>query len=484
MSALSFYFHDYETFGTNPFRDRPSQFAGIRTDQNLNPIGEPDSFYCRMSEDYLPDIQACLITGIVPQQCERDGLSEIEFAARVHETLAMPGTCGLGYNSIRFDDEFTRNLLYRNFYDPYQREWQHGNSRWDLIDVVRLCYALRPEGIQWPEHEPGKPSFKLEDLASANQLVHTRAHDALSDVEATIGLAQLILKQQPRLFNYCLEKRTKKQISSLLNPATPQPVVHISSRFPAERGCLAVIWPICSHPSNPNGVIVYDLNTHPSELLDLDADEIHDRVFTPSADLPEGVERIPLKTIHINKAPVIAPLGVLKNVDQQRIKLNLTRCLEHLEQIKQVAPIAEKIAMVFTTAEFPHRDPEESIYAGNFLNQADKARLAELRTCQPHQLNQIADAFNDPRYPEMIKRYKARNFPQSLGTEETQKWFDFCRQRLQQQTESETPLWLAKLNEIKHLRQTGENEDKTQILDQLELFIRKKAEQYGLQTTP
>jgi len=161
----SFYWHDYETFGVDPCRDRPAQFAGQRTNRDLEPIGEPLVVYCKPARDVLPSPMSCLITGITPQRAERDGLIEAEFAARLHEELAEPGTCAAGFNSIRFDDEFTRNLLYRNFYDPYAREWENGNSRWDIIDLARMCYALRPAGVEWPRHADGAASFRLEDLS-------------------------------------------------------------------------------------------------------------------------------------------------------------------------------------------------------------------------------------------------------------------------------------------------------------------------------
>lgn len=192
MSEHSFYWHDYETFGRWPRRDRPAQFAGVRTDAELNEIGPSLMHYCQPAPDFLPDPESCLLTGILPQTCLEQGLPEHAFAAAIERELAAPGTVGVGYNTIRFDDEVTRHLFWRNLMDPYAREWQNGCGRWDLLDVVRCTYALRPEGIEWPRHEDGRTSFKLEHLTAANGLAHEAAHDALSDVRATIGLARLI----------------------------------------------------------------------------------------------------------------------------------------------------------------------------------------------------------------------------------------------------------------------------------------------------
>ncbi len=223
------YWHDYETSGIDPRFDRPMQFAGVRTDEDLNIIGEPLMIYCKPSGDYLPHPQAALVTGLTPQLAEKEGLNEAEFIKQIHDELAAPGTCGVGYNSLRFDDEFTRFTLFRNFYDAYAREWQSGNSRWDIIDMVRLTRALRPEGIHWPNREDGKPSFRLEDLTAANGIEHSGAHDALADVYATIEMARLIKNAQPKLYDYVFERRRKQALAPLLNLNERKPVVHVLS---------------------------------------------------------------------------------------------------------------------------------------------------------------------------------------------------------------------------------------------------------------
>src|SRR5690606_8867344 len=210
----------------------------------LNIIGEPLVQYCQPPQDLLPHPDACLITGITPQLARAKGIPENQFIANIHRELSAPGTCSVGYNSIRFDDEVTRYTLYRNFYDPYEREWRNGNSRWDIIDMVRACRALRPDGIEWPNNDDGKPSFELEHLTAANNLKHEAAHDALSDVYATIAVARLVKTRQPKLFDYLLKLRSKHEVAALLNLAQRKPVLHVSGMFPAERGCVALVLPL------------------------------------------------------------------------------------------------------------------------------------------------------------------------------------------------------------------------------------------------
>ena len=435
--TATFLWHDYETTGADPRRDRPAQFAAIRTTPDLEPVGEPLSIFCRPAPDVLPQPEACLITGITPQQMQRDGVAEAEFAAVVHEQMAEPGTCSVGYNSLRFDDEFTRQMLYRNFFDPYEREWKDGNSRWDLIDLARMCHALRPAGIEWPLRDDGTPSFRLEHLATANHLAQARAHDAVSDVEALIGLARLIRVRQPRLWDFHFALRRKQRVFELLDVARMTPLLHVSSRYPASRGCLAMIVPLAMHPGLPNAVIAYDLDADPRPLLELDADAIADRVFVARADLPEGIDRIPLKAIHANRSPALAPLGALKGVDLARISLYPERAMAHLERLRSADGLAAKLQAVFSRgdARAPAADPELALYDG-FLPDADKRLLRAVRQTPPERLAGRVFPFRDARYPELLFRYRARNWPDTLDADEDRRWNEFRRHRL----DTHTPL--------------------------------------------
>jgi exodeoxyribonuclease-1 len=429
--AETFYWHDYETFGSDPVRDRASQFAGIRTDLDFNIIGDPLTLYCQPARDMLPHPEACLITGITPQEAEAKGVPEAEFIARIHQELAAPQTCTVGYNSIRFDDEVTRHTLYRNFYDAYAREWQNGNSRWDLIDLVRICRALRPEGIEWPDHKDGSPSFKLEDITKANGLSHEAAHDALSDVQATIGLAKLIKEKQPKLFDYIFQLRNKRKVLELLNVVEKKPVLHTSAMFSADRFCTTLVMPLAMHPSNKNGVITYDLSVDPQALLELSADEIRQRLFTATADLPEGVERIALKTIHINRCPVLATTKLLDDKIAERIKLPLAAARNHYKTLLNAPGLSEKLREVFLNSDLPKQtDPDYMLYSGGFFNTNDKQVMSQIRSSSAEELREHSFHFEDERLDEMLFRYRARNYPDSLTDEEQGLWEEYRFERL------------------------------------------------------
>lgn len=425
----TFYWHDYETWGAKPAADRPSQFAGLRTDLDFNIIGDPLVIYCQPPADLLPQPEACLITGITPQHAQAEGLPEYKFIAAIHRELSQPETCALGFNSIRFDDEVTRFALYRNFYDAYEREWKNGSSRWDIIDMVRACRTLRPEGIQWPDNDEGLPSFKLTDLTSANGIVHEHAHDALSDVYATIAMAKLVKQKQPKLFEYLFKLRAKREVSALLNLGEKKPVLHISGMFGAVRNNGAVVMPLAVHPTNPNGVICYDLSVDPTPLLELSAEQIRARVFT-AADKLDG-ERIPLKTIHINKSPVVATVKMVDAAIAQRIHVDLAVCERHHRQLLAARDLSTKLHDVFAAPERePIVDPEQMLYSGGFFNDADRKRMGKVRSASGAVLAAQVIEFDDPRLTEILFRYRARNFPQTLSAEESARWKSFCRARL------------------------------------------------------
>lgn len=427
----SFLWHDYETFGANPRLDRPAQFAGIRTTLDLQAIGEPVEIFCQPSEDLLPHPQACLITGITPQIAADRGVPEPEFIARVLQELGAPNTCAVGYNSLRFDDEVTRHTAWRNFHDPYAREWRNGCSRWDLIDLVRMTYALRPEGIHWPQREDGRPSFRLEDLAAANDLEQEQAHDALSDVRATIALARLVRERQPRLYDYVFEHRSKAKVWSLIKLDTHEPVLHVSEKFGAEVGCLSLVMPIALRPSNKNAVICYDLRHDPADLLELGPDDIHERMFTPTADLPEGISRIAVKAVHANKCPVLAPVKTINEQQAQRLQLDLNQCRKHWSAIHaRIDEVAAKLVAVFEVGEFgPQSDPEQDLYGG-FVGDGDRDLCERITRLAPLEVADFEPAFKDRRLDELWFRYRARHYPETLNDPERDEWANWRSRRL------------------------------------------------------
>ena len=431
MAELTFLWHDYETFGANPRYDRPAQFAAIRTDMDLNEVGESIMRYCQPAPDYLPSPESCLITGITPQQALEQGVPEDVFAREIEAAFSQPGTVGVGYNTIRFDDEVTRFLFWRNLIDPYAREWQNECSRWDLLDVVRMVYALRPDGIEWPVKEDGSPSFKLEDLARANGLGHEQAHDALSDVRATIALARLIKQKHPKLFEFAFALRKKDRVLHEMGLPAQQidarPFLHVSGMIRPERGCIAVMWPLAQHPTNKNEVICWDLNADPSELAAIDADTLRLRMFTRAADLPEGVTRLPIKSIHINKSPmVVRNLKTLSPEMAAKWGIDMNLCIEHAVKARALPDMSQLWKQVYSKLEgHGPNDVDQDLYNG-FIGPADRRRLNQLRELSPQELSVDRTGFDDARLQELVFRWRARNWPESLTEQEQERWQLHC----------------------------------------------------------
>ncbi len=427
----SFLFYDLETFGADPRTSRIAQFAAIRTDTDLNQIDEPISFFVRPADDLLPSPIATLITGITPQQALRDGVNEAEAFTRIFDEMSRPGTCTLGYNSLRFDDEFIRHGLFRNFFDAYEREWRGGNCRWDLLDVLRLAHALRPEGIQWPKREDGATSFRLEHLATSNDVRAGAAHEALSDVRALIGIARKLRAAQPKLWDYALRLRDKRHAAQLLDVVGMTPVVHVSQRYPAARMCAAAVLPLSRHPHIDSRVIVFDLDGDPDALLALEAEDIADRLYTPTADLPEGEARVPLKEVHLNRCPALVAWDHLRNDDFARLGIDPVEAERRAAKLRAAGPaLAEKVRRVYATQRAQtKRDVDASLYDG-FVGDGDKRRFTEVRGTTPEILGARDFGFSDPRMPELLFRYRARNWPMTLTHTERQRWDKYRRQRL------------------------------------------------------
>jgi len=472
--SASFLFYDLETFGADPRRSRIAQFAALRTDEWLREIDEPVSFFVQPADDLLPSPAATLITGITPQRALAEGVNEAAAFARIVDEMARPGTCTLGYNSLRFDDEFVRCGLFRNFHDPYEREWKGGNCRWDLLDVLRLAHALRPDGIEWPRREDGAPSFRLEHLAAANGVREGDAHEALSDVRALIGLARKLRAAQPRFWDYALGLRDKRRVAAMLDPIAMQPVLHVSQRYPATRLCAAAVVPLAIHPAIPTRVVVLDLEHDPDALLELAPEAIAARLYLRREEDPDGSLRIPLKEVHVNRCPALVAWSHLREADFERLSLDRAAIEARAARLRAAGPaLAEKVRRVYANERGPTREPSDadaSLYDG-FLSEADRRRCAQVRATPPNSLGGRDFGFEDPRLRELLFRYRARNWPDSLDDAERARWDAWRRARLAPGSGLADPDLAQFEQELAILREAHAGApDKLALLDALEAW--------------
>lgn len=462
--AKTFFFYDLETSGLNGRDDRIMQFAGQRTDMNLVPIGEPVNVMVAMSDDTLPSPGALMVTGITPQKTVEEGYTEVEFARIFTEEIATPETTIVGFNNIRFDDEFIRALLWRNFHDPYEWSYKDGRSRWDMLDVVRTTRALRPDGIEWPVVD-GKPTNKLELLAKANQLEHTKAHDALSDVEALIGVTRLIAEKQPQLFKYLFKMRDKKEVAQLVDINNPQAFVYSSGRYDAAFEKTTVTWPLAE--ADFGNIFVYDLRHDPANWVNKSAAELAAIASTPWAERGDDYQALPVKKLQYNRAPAVAPLGVLEQSDGwARIGLDVATIQAHKATLLQHPEFAKTIAEVLLKKpEYaPLPDAESKLYDG-FISDRDKLRAEAVRNAELTTLATLDPKFDDERLRTIYPNYKVRNFPAQATGDERARYEQYRSERLTRQT----PGFIRELQRIATKSRLTDHQQ--YVLEELQLWL-------------
>ncbi len=465
MSTPTFFFYDLETSGLSSSDDRIMQFAGRRTNLNLEPTGEPINILVKLDDDTLPSPSAILTTKITPQKTLENGISERELARILNQKIFTPDTIILGFNSVRFDDKFIQHLFWRNFYDPYEWQWKDGRSRWDMLDVVRLTRALRPENINWPVTEDGKPTNRLELITKANGISHESAHDAMSDVNALIDVTRLIRDNQPKLFSYLFKLRDKREVKAIVNLDDPKPFVYASGRYGSVYNFTTVCIPIL--PGKNGNCLVYDLRYNLDELIDELKKQAPDYLTNQDIKLRDYL--FPrFKELAYNRCPAVAPIRVLDSQDgwnkiclsEKQVKTNLESVQNHPEILDRIK--SEHLADKYDRPPF---DAEAALYDG-FTPDNDRVRMTAIRSMDENSLADFHPNFADERLPELLLHYKAKNFPNSLSEDEANKWQTYRAARLNRQA----PTFLAELQKYQKDPEVAKNKDKSFLLDELMLW--------------
>ncbi|MDL2363611.1 MAG: exodeoxyribonuclease I [Patescibacteria group bacterium] len=469
--AGSFFFYDLETSGLDPRSARIMQFAGQRTDMDLKPVGDPINVMVRLTPDTVPSPDAIMVTGITPQQTLADGLTEVEFLKLFHAEVVQPGTIYVGFNTVRFDDEFMRHIHWRNFYDPYEWSWANDCSRWDILDLIRMTRALRPGDVEWPFSPEGKATNRLELLTKLNGLDHEHAHDALNDVLATIAVTKLVRSKQPDLFNYLLFSRDKKSAAKRVESG--QPFVYTSGRYPSETLHTTAAVLLTKHPQ-AGSALVYDLRHDPTPYMQMSPTELAD-IWRYNPD--RNAKRLPVKTMKYNRCPAVAPLGVLKEATaQENIALQLDRVSMNYNLLKSGQQAFAKNVLAALRILDNEREAKQAktipdvdarLYE-KFMSDNDKNVCKAIRAAQSNDLTTIAQDIKDERLQLLLPLYKARNFPKSLTDEERIVWDEYCKKQV---FEGETRSKLAKYFErLGELAETDLTDNQKYILEELQLY--------------
>lgn len=450
---FTYLWYDFETYGADPKRDRISQFAGIRTDEDFN-ILEEYEYFCKLSEDYIPNPEACLVTGITPLDANEKGISEEELSDKLYKIFTTPNTVGVGYNSFKFDDEILRHLFYRTFRNPYKREWADGCSRWDFLRGVLGFYFKSPESINFPKDSEGKVSFKLENLSVANNIIHENAHDALSDVRATIAMAKLLREKDRVLYDYIFNLRQKNEVIKLLNRG--KFFYHIDFSYGATNNYSSILYKI-DYGFNKDEYIFLDLNSDLDLLYKEEVDELKKLAYMKKEDLELlGKTRPGIKTVKANSIPLLFPCDDLSDLSQavSKAKYIETRLRDKLAKYCKFEKGISNL------------DIEIDPY-NNFFSYDDEAEFVKMRE------NPLEFEFKKENLQKILTRFKAKNYFEKLSENEKKAWNIQCYKWLNGFEERESYLTFDSFKEkILELKITNlENLEKINILSKLESYV-------------
>ena len=510
---ITFLFMDYETFNRNPKGGRASQFASLRTDYYLNiDPASAQNIFCEQNYDNVPSPQAALITKITPQKILKiktgaiklppssfpffpNVYNEYWFTYHINKEMSKPFTCTLGYNSFKFDDEFTRNLLYRNLFDPYEREWKNHNSRYDVYYLVLATYVLKPHLLNFPPaidkvtkeqlvHSKTNlplPSFRLEELSVANGIHHINAHDAFSDVEATIGIMKKIKDGDASFFEEMFRFRKKNEVDMWLSRNQNQPFIHISQFYGKENYCLGVLFQIMTVNSE---VLCLNLAHDISPLILLEGEDLANYLFPPKkGNLPSPKHTVKFR---FNQCPILANLKEYWHIfsdleiDTTSFRQNLNLIKDNFELLKlKLRPLYFK---EFATSNL-NLDSDLGIYSGFFSNdETNQAKVVHFQI----EGNKLADfdySRFSPRLKEMFFKIKARNFPYTLSPSEKNQWILYSKSRVLD------PVIGAELTldqfykEVEDIRNSSLSKEDERVLKDIEDYVSALKETLSIQNT-
>lgn len=396
-SSVNFAFYDFETTGTSPAFDQPTQFAAILTNDDLEPLKRID-IRCRLSPHILPAPWALAVTGVTPDALTDQNLPTwFEFVQTLSDLINQWGPATwTGYNNITFDEEVLRQSLYQNLHpSPYLTQ-MGGNDRLDVMKMVYATWDLAPDALVWPTDDRGQQSFKLDQLAPANGFSHHDAHDALGDVEATIYIASLIRDRAPDVWEQSLRNRSKQQVLEMLQSGRP---LRLIERFGAAPPRSYIGAYAGRSISNPNSVGFLDLEqVDPNELLLADDDAI-----------TEAVDRTPklVRTVTVNKVPNL--------FDMDQVDPLITDRAMRLDEMTDLHErIGSAIAARFADKEAPAH-VEEQIFTG-FYSSTDQGLLKQFQTASWEERVDILNQMNDQRARQLGRRLIFLYRPDLLGS--------------------------------------------------------------------
>ncbi|MDU8351260.1 exodeoxyribonuclease I [Pseudomonas syringae pv. actinidiae] len=362
------HFYDFETADANP--STPIlQFASVSTDHDLNVIkGSETNLIAKPSRHALPAPIAFMIHMLDLEHLKEHGLSERALVQHVVNIfLHSPNSQMAGYNTLSFDDKVLQHACFRNMLPPYDHQFMNGNTRFDVFKLVQLMFAFRPESLEFPKKEDGSFSLKLEQLSAANGIVHERAHDALSDVYATIGLARIIKGAEEKLYRFAQSMTVKQNAQDLILQGVP--LLHVNFKYQQENRNTSLVHPLCVDASNKNKYIIANLREDPYNMLNMSPQELRHFMFTKREELAEDAPRVGVSQVGINDMPLIVPAkNMLTPALATSMNLDVDQCMRNLEMIRQTVGFQSRIQEAYAYESKTPIHVFDTLYSGGFID--------------------------------------------------------------------------------------------------------------------
>jgi len=400
--VVGFVFYDTETTGTDKFFDQILQFAAIKTDEHLN---ELDRFEirCRLLPHMIMSPGAMMVTGVTIEQATNPNLpSHYGMVRAIREKLIeWSPAIFVGYNSLAFDEELMRQAQFQTLHNPYLTQ-RDGNTRADAMILTKAVAQFEPDCLTIPVKDNGRPVFKLDRVAPANGFDHSKAHDAMADVEAVIHLCRLAANGASTEWSNFIRFSHKAAVEAFLLDGDPVLLTEFfgfggQKHFPVIR--------IGADSDQAAKHLCYDLTQDPDSF----------RAMSDVALMACFASRPkPLRKVKSNAAPTLraideAPQWSLGELSEDEISSRAADVLADTAFIERLLAAYEETKTIYD----PSEHVEQQIY-GEFPTPPDNQLMERFHTTPWPDRHHLVSQFADRRYSFLAARVIYAEHPNLL----------------------------------------------------------------------
>lgn len=406
---MPFVFYDTETTGLDTTFDQILQFAAVKTNHDLE-IEDQErdviNLRCRRLPHVVPTPGALSVTQIPPELLDTANLSHYEMMGEVAAKLdEWSPAAFVGYNSIKFDETLLRQAFYQNLFPIYLTN-TNSNYRVDIMRIVQAAAVYAPDKIEFPVNDRGQPIYKLGPVARANGISFSEeeAHDALNDVNATLGLARFLQDNVPEVWGVMLNNALK----SVVNNFVEQNEVFCLTNFFGVGPYSEIVTAVGRNAEDKNEIAVFNLGNNPEDFFGLDDDEL-------LAVLGQSPKII--RTVRVNAQPIIMPLAMKpEEIKGQRLDdetyHNYATLIQQNEEFQN--QVSETLPRRFED-KAPSPYVEKRMY-DNFIEDEDKDLCVHFHEVPWSSRVELCEQFSDERLKELGMRLIFVEHPEVLST--------------------------------------------------------------------